>query len=283
MKTYQVTFSSTAQVVCESTRDYTKLIESLENLKVGNSCLIDEGLNKVSELAVEEWAGFTNVNIILITDDVESSRTNSVRQLCEKLKENKRILKNLYVLNGVDYDEKIHTSSILNDEFIAAYRESGGVLREAYFSCQYPFSFPNRFDVVCLSEQFVPATSNCQTTRVEYEYDDLKQVKVSHLNGSGNSKLNSLTELLELNNSTGRVFSTESLQLDYVQNKFVNSLFEEIYHKVTYDLKCGHLSSTITLIPNPTSYKGFVFFLLQNSDLFYFYLHLMTLFFNCLS
>jgi hypothetical protein len=253
----KVAYSSTAEVLCEFTKDHARLLDSLSTLKIGSSSCIEEGLNKVSELVIEEWAGFTNVQIILITSDVENSRTNSTKYLCDRLRENNRILKQLYLLNGVDFDEKIHINSILNEDLLTSNREFN--LKESFFSCQYPFSFPNRFDIICLgSDPKIDSTgsssSSSSYTRLEFENDNFKSSKKSTVNK--NPRQSYLANLLELNNSTGRLFLTQSLDKDYIEKKFLSTVFDELYKKSIFELKCGNLQSFVSLIPNPTAYKG---------------------------
>ena len=48
----QVSYSSTAQIVSEFTRDYEKLLDALKSLKNGDSACLEEGLNKISDLEI---------------------------------------------------------------------------------------------------------------------------------------------------------------------------------------------------------------------------------------
>jgi hypothetical protein len=48
--------------VSEFTRDYSKIEENLENLQIGDSSFLEEGLNKVSDLVID-GIYFYNSNI----------------------------------------------------------------------------------------------------------------------------------------------------------------------------------------------------------------------------
>lgn len=69
-------------------------------------------------------------------------------------------------------------------------------------------------------------------------------------------KIEHLAELIELNNADGKLHVTESLDLKYIDETFSDRLFRDIYRKFICELKCGHLESTVTLIPSPYAYKG---------------------------
>jgi hypothetical protein len=140
-----VAYSSTSQVVCEFTRDQAKFCESLDGVKIGDVGYLDVGLNAVSDLVIEEWACFTNIQVLLITDNVDNLRSNSVKTLYSKLKENKVILGDYFLSNGVDFDEKIHFSSILNEDLLKSNFYTS-LNKRNYFQCKFPFSFPNRYD-----------------------------------------------------------------------------------------------------------------------------------------
>ena len=162
----KMTYSSTAELVCEFTTDYSKLIDSLEKIKIGDAAHIEEGLNKASSLIIDETAAFTLVNVVLITDEFDNLRqAQSLRRLVTKLRGNRQLMRGVYLSLGVDVDEYLPMSSILGEEFI---KSLGG-----YYSCQVPFSFPNRFDVICLCENDNSAI-NASSYRIEFDSDKFK-------------------------------------------------------------------------------------------------------------
>jgi hypothetical protein len=245
----KVAYSSIAEVICEFTRDYSKILDSLASLKIGDYAHLEEGLNKVSSLVIDEWAGFTNVQIILITSEFDNLRSaNSIRTLCSRLRDNKKLLSSIFLSTGIEFDERIHMNSILNEDLVSN-------KNTAYYSCQFPFSFPNRFDIICLNND---SSSPSSSTRFEFEVDKFKYNSLAFRksSNSNSSKVNHLTSLLELNNSIGKMHVSESLNCDYIEGQFVKSVFEEIYSQFVCELKCGHLEATVSLIPSPISYKG---------------------------
>ena len=53
---------------------------------------------------------------------------------------------------GIDFDEHMHFNSILNEDILKSNYFTSGVNKQSYLSLKYPFSFPNKFDVICLAE-----------------------------------------------------------------------------------------------------------------------------------
>lgn len=98
-----MTFSSTAQVVTDFTREHDKITKALESIRIGDCARLEEGLNKVSDLVIGEWACFTNVEVLLLTDDQDSLHYGSLKNMCARLRENQLILKDYYLSNGKTY------------------------------------------------------------------------------------------------------------------------------------------------------------------------------------
>lgn len=147
----------------EFTTDYARLLESMSTIKPGDTSSLEEGLSKVSSLVIDETAGFSLVQILLITDEFDNLRpTSSVRRLCEKLKTNRKLLQSAHVVTGLDFDERMLVNSILNDELING--------TTGFYLSSFPFSFPNRFDIISLtSEASLP-----NVTKIEWESDQFK-------------------------------------------------------------------------------------------------------------
>lgn len=138
-----VAYSSTAQVVSEFTRDQAKFFEQLDTLKIGDVGYLDVGLNAVNDLVIDEWACFSNIQVLLITNNVDNLRSNSVKTIATRLKENKAILGEYFLSNGVDFDEKLHFNSILGEDLLKSNFYTS-LNKKNYFQCKFPFSFPNR-------------------------------------------------------------------------------------------------------------------------------------------
>lgn len=132
-------------------------------IKPGDASSLEEGLSKVSSLVIDDTAGFSFVQILVITDEFDNLRpTSSVRRLCEKLKHNRKLLQAAHVVTGLDFDERMLVNSILNDELI---NNTAG-----FYLSPFPFSFPNRFDIISLtSEASLP-----NVTKIEWESDQFK-------------------------------------------------------------------------------------------------------------
>ena len=138
-----VAYSSTAQVVSEFTRDQAKFLEQLDAVKIGDVGYLDVGLNAVNDLVIDEWACFSNIQVLLITNNVDNLRSNSVKTIATRLKENKAILSEYFLSNGVDFDEKLHFNSILGEDLLKSNFYTS-LNKKNYFQCKFPFSFPNR-------------------------------------------------------------------------------------------------------------------------------------------
>lgn len=138
-----VAYSSTAQVVSEFTRDQAKFFEQLDAVKIGDVGYLDVGLNAVNDLVIDEWACFSNIQVLLITNNVDNLRSNSVKTIATRLKENKAILSEYFLSNGVDFDEKLHFNSILGEDLLKSNFYTS-LNKKNYFQCKFPFSFPNR-------------------------------------------------------------------------------------------------------------------------------------------
>ena len=138
-----VAYSSTAHVVSEFTRDQAKFFEQLDAVKIGDVGYLDVGLNAVNDLVIDEWACFSNIQVLLITNNVDNLRSNSVKTIATRLKENKAILSEYFLSNGVDFDEKLHFNSILGEDLLKSNFYTS-LNKKNYFQCKFPFSFPNR-------------------------------------------------------------------------------------------------------------------------------------------
>jgi hypothetical protein len=121
-------------------------------LPIGDCACLEEGLNKVNDMVVDEWNCFTNIQVILITDNQDNFHYGSVKNLCNRLKENKLLLAEYYLSNGIDFDQRIHFNSILNDEVLKSSFFANLINKRNYLNLRYPFSFPNKFDIICLSD-----------------------------------------------------------------------------------------------------------------------------------
>jgi hypothetical protein len=239
----------------------------MNEIKAGDvSCLV-EGLNKVSDLVMEEYGCFIAIEVLLITNNIETFQLDSsVKHLCSLLQENKSIMKSIYVANGIDYDENIHfASSIINQEVIKSNQQSAS-LSEKFFNCKYPFSFPNRFNVICL-KGFTGRKSETETKMLSlddsihfFEFDDenFRQKEVGkRKNDAAFQKEFCLGELVKLNGSNGKVFVPNSNELSYVETEFVKNVFGQVYSNTAiYQLKFGNLESNVALWPSPVVYKG---------------------------
>ena len=105
--------------------------------------------------------------------------------------------------------------------------------------------FPNRFDIVCLSEAPLERTAND---------NHLKVLCTSHVNAT---KPHHLNELIQLNAAaSGKLFLTKSLRKDYLDNEFCSNLFAELYSPFECKIKCGHLESSVVLSPALLPFKG---------------------------
>lgn len=135
----------------------------MNGIKPGDASSLEEGLSKVSSLVIDDTAGFSFVQILVITDEFDNLRpTSSVRSLCEKLKHNRKLLQAAHVVTGLDFDERMLVNSILNDELINS--------TAGFYLSPFPFSFPNRFDIISLtSEATLP-----NVTKIEWESDQFK-------------------------------------------------------------------------------------------------------------
>lgn len=207
----------------------------------------------MSDLVIEEWACFTNIQILLITDNLDSlSHSNSVRNLCARLKDNRTLLKEYYLSNGIDFDEKIHMNSILNEDILKSSYYINLNKKNAYFICKYPFSFPNRFDIVCLDNN-----ETIDSNEDYYGFDE-DNFKLKKFTSKSISKKYYLNELIQLNNSSaGFLYVTKNLNTNYFENEFSTKILTDLFNPFNCKLKLGHLESNITLIPAPIAFKGY--------------------------
>jgi hypothetical protein len=256
-----MTFSSNAIIHSEFTRDYSKITNTLDEIQVGDFSNIENALNAASDLIIDEWACFTNVHVLLITDQTDNLNDYSVHSLCKKLTENCVLLKEYYFSIGIDYDEKIHTNSLLNEDILnSSFYKNLSPNRTAYFQCKYPFSFPNRFDIICLNDRLSNANSNKQTQsqmHAYYEFDESEfRVKCDSILEELKSKEIDLKELIKLNNSIGELYVTKELNSSYIANEFCDSILNDLFNPFNVKLKLGSMNSIITLIPAPIPFKG---------------------------
>jgi hypothetical protein len=109
-----------------------------------------------------------------------------------------------------------------------------------------------RFDVVCLDSN-ANQVKSFENTKYGFD-DDSFQFKI--LSNQVESKSFYLNELIEINNTAGKLHTTKSLNKAYIQNEFCNALINEIFTPFVCQLKFGHLESSVTLIPPPLPFKG---------------------------
>jgi hypothetical protein len=234
------------------TNNYKEIETCLENLKAGDCSNLEEVFNAASDLVVDEYANFFNIQVLLLTDNLDNLYGNTVKQFCKKLKDNRSILKEYYLSLGVEYDEKMSTSSLVNDDILRStyYHE---LKKKSYFQCKFPFSFGNRFDIICLDE----STSTNDESPNEHAYysinDDEFKVEKFIFN---ESKKKYLQELIELNNSNGKLYVTNMLGKSYIENEFCESIINEMFVHFEFKIQCGHLASTVSLVPSPLPFKG---------------------------
>jgi len=256
-----VAYSSTAQVLSQFTRDYEKIKESLTCLPVGDTACLEEGCNKVSDLVIAEFACFTNIHILLITDDTEQLESFSVKNMCQKIKEHKKILKNHYFTNGIDYDEHINFNSILNEEILNT-------------TLKYPFSFPNRLDIICLSEfESEDSPGFIKIDEMSNKLEILSKFSKKKVHFGFNEetfqpvewqekymrKLQALNEMIELNNTSGSLYLTRvngRESGEFMTPQFCEQIFADLFRIYTCSLKCGNIKVKINLIPAPLVFRG---------------------------
>ena len=210
------------------------------------------GLDAVSDIVVEEWAFLTNVQILLLTDNIDNLHSSSIKNLCIKLKENQTILKEFYAFNGNTFDERLHNNSILNTEELLKSSFYSNYNKKIYFQVKYPFSFPNRFDVICLNHE-------CDAEQLETVYGFSEDgFKFKKFQKKRQNKIFYLNELIQLNNSSGKLFATSKvLHEHYIENEFLNTVIAELYKPFECQLKFGHMQSSITLTPSPNKFNGY--------------------------
>ncbi len=254
-----VAYSSTAQILSDFTTDYAKISDSVANLVPGDIACLEEGLNKVSDLVINEFACFTNIHILLITNDSEQLHANSVKTICQRLRDNQQILKDHCLANGIDYDQHIHFNSILNEEVLKT-------------SLKYPFAFPNRLDIIYLAE-FEPGSDSAFTkiddasnkseilakfseTSVQFGFDE-EAFQARKWQESRGRKLHALNELIELNNSSGSLYVTRVNGREKGEfDSFCEQIIVDLFRVYACHLKCGHLEASVNLVPAPLVYKG---------------------------
>lgn len=173
--------------------------------------------------------------------------------MCSRLKENRSLLFDYYLSSGIDFDEKIHMNSILNEDILKSQFYANLNKKNAYYMCKYPFSFPNRFDVVCLDE----SGDTNEADQVYYGFDE-ENFRLKHSSFKNMTKKFYLKELIQLNNSaSGCLYATKNLRADYFENEFCTKILNDLFNPFNCKLKCGHLESSISLIPAPIPFKGY--------------------------
>lgn len=209
------------------------------------------GLDAVSDIIIEEWAYLTSVQILLITDSTDNVHASSIKNLCLKLQENRKILKEFYAYNGCDFDERIHTSSILNAEELLKSNFYTNLNVKNYFQIKYPFPFPNRFDIICLKNE-----SDANQLETVYGFTD-ESFKCKKFVKKSQNKSFYLDQLIQLNNSNGKLFTTnKALSEQYIEKEFLKNIFSNVYNLFECQLKFGQMESSISLIPSPNKFNG---------------------------
>ena len=247
------------------TRDYDKLLNALKALPVGDLACPEVGLDAVSDIIIDEWAYLTSVQVLLITDTTDNVHASSIKSLCQKLQENRKILKEFYAYNGCDFDERIHTSSILNAEELLKSNFYMNLNSKNYFQIKYPFSFPNRFDIICLKNE---SESNHLETVYGFAEESFKFKKYVK---KAQNKSYYLNQLIQLNNSTGKLFITNKvLSEQYIEKEFITSIINELYNPFECQLNFGHMKSKVCLIPAPNKFNGYFNKISKNKKIYYF-------------
>jgi hypothetical protein len=238
--------------IVQFTNNYKEIELCLDNLKAGDCSNLEDVLNAASDLVVDEYASFFNIQMLLLTDNLDNLYGNTAKQFCTKLKDNRSILKEYYLSLGVDYDEKMSTSSLVNEDILrsAYYLE---LKKKSYFQCKFPFSFGNRFDIICIDESN-PTNDQSPNEQSYYSFND-DEFKVEKLI-LNESKKKYLQELIDLNNSNGKLYVTKMLCRNYIENEFCESIINEAFVRFEYQIQCGHLASTVSLVPSPLPFKG---------------------------
>jgi hypothetical protein len=255
-----IAYSSEASVLCQFTREYNVLKDALVELPIGDCARLESAFNCVSDLVLSEWTNMTNISVLLITNDIDTLHSDSVKHMCIKLRDNLKILQNFYVhKGGCDFDENEHFSSLLNNEELLKSTFYADLPVKNYFQCKFPFSFPNRLDIVCLNElnnnNNKLKTETLSNNKVFY-YDTNDSFNTKYDKYQDSAKTYYLQDLIHLNNSPGKLFLTKNLQQDYLETKFCSNLFAELYSPFDSKIKCGHIESNILLTPNPLPFKG---------------------------
>ncbi|RMZ94295.1 von Willebrand factor A domain-containing 9 [Brachionus plicatilis] len=240
-----VSVSSNAQLLTEFTRDFTKAKQSLKIGKPGDCFNLESGLSKISEMVIDTFGCFTNVQILILTNEFDNSTQEySIKNFYSKLKENEGIVKNFLESIGFDYDEnKYFKNSILNNDILNS--NYNFEFNKKLSATILPFSFPNRLDVICLQDKTIHAESG----RFEFDDDnfDFRFVKSSNQD----SKINYLNEIVDLNGSDGKVFCVDNLNNKFICENFLPEFFNSLFDPFDFELKCGNLKSMINLVPSP--------------------------------
>ena len=222
---------------------------------------------------MEEYGCFIGVELLLITNNVETILfENSVKCLCSKLRNNKSIMKSLFIANGIEYNEILHySSSIINQEVINLNQNQNNNmygLTDKFYNCKYPFSFPNRFNIVCLThvgsreELLKQDQANEFSNILSFDDDNFKLKDIKKRKNDSSLKPYYLTELIQLNGSMGKLFSAPTLDTEYVTGEFTKCVYDQVYANsgAIYHLKFGNMESNVQLWPSPMSFKGYFLF-----------------------
>jgi hypothetical protein len=277
-----VTFSSSAQVACGFTRDYTQILNTFssdkEQKNAAGGSNLEQALNAVSDLVMEEYGCFIACQVLLVTSNVDTVRHEaSLSRFCSRLAENRLVVQRMFAASGVEYDEAVHySSSIINQEAVKS--SCSQAAAERFLNCKYPFSFPNRFDVICLRSETLSSAivtrrdeaidgSRLHAHLNEFEEENFRQKEVSKRLHNSLQKEHFLNELVKMNGASsssltgGKVFAPHSLDASYIENEFTRNVFGQIYlNSAVYQLRFGELESSVILSPSPLPYKGFDFY-----------------------
>lgn len=213
--------------------------------KPGDCFNLESGLSKISEMIIDTFGCFTNIQILILTNEVvDSSHEYSIKNLYHKLKENKVILKSFLDSIGLDYDqENYFKNSILHNDILNS--NFNFEFSKKLSSTILPLSFPNRLDIICLNGKNIQAETGC------FKFDD-ENFKFNFIDlNNQNSKINYLNEMIRLNGSDGKVFCTNSIDFNFISEKFLPNFFESLFDPFVFELKCGNLKSEINLVPSP--------------------------------
>ena len=264
-----VAFSASAELTVGFTTDYTAIADALARLPIGESARLEEALNFASNLVVAELGCFVVTQLVLVTDNTDALREqHSTRTLCARLATNRLFIADYYLANGVDFDANIHINPLINEDLTKASEWRADSSHE-YYPLKFPFTFPNKLDIVCWSDRSDSdddtdkTNSSSSSSASVFRFDD-ERFRLAKSAVGLKPKHTFLNELIVLNNAPGKLY------LKYPANGGDNNdqeeaatnaqqVLNEIYHPKCVTLRCGQLTSTVNVVPSPLPFKGYNF------------------------